>query len=73
MSNTETLISRMSAENVAIIERYTKHYPNSGNALMSELSIVEYWTKLTYDSITTLNNVLGCGWTPTDISKLFKY
>ena len=73
MNSNETLIGRMSVGNVALIERYTKHYPNTGNALMNELANEGYWTKLTYDSITTLNTVLNCGWTPTDISNLFKY
>ena len=44
---TPSLIDRMSIEALDKLESYTKVYPNSGNALMLELSKIEYWTNLT--------------------------
>ncbi len=67
----ETLIERMTSENVSKIEKYTKKYPNSGGYLMNELATKEYWTSLTYESIATLNDALDCGWRPNDICNLF--
>jgi hypothetical protein len=69
---TQFLIDRMSIENVNKILKYTNRYPNTGESLMNELAYKEYWMKLTYDSIAILNNILDCGYTPTDISNLFK-
>jgi hypothetical protein len=68
---TPSLIDRMSIEALDKLESYTKVYPNSGNALMLELSKIEYWTNLTYEYICVLNDALDCGYRPAQIDNLF--
>ncbi len=67
-----SLIERMSSENVEKIVRFSEVYPSLGGALMEELSKVEYWHYLTYEAVMRLNDVLNCGYSPLDISELFK-
>jgi hypothetical protein len=71
MNTNEPLISRMSAESLERLERYAKNWPGIGGYLMRELNTIPFWTSLTYESITTLNDALDCGYRPSEISNLF--
>ena len=72
MNKKEFLIDRMEIENVNKLLEFNQEYPNSGQLVMDELCEKEFWTGLTYETICRLSDVLGCGYTPSDISKLFK-
>jgi hypothetical protein len=67
----ETLLERMSGENVNKLHNYCAHYPNVGKALMNELSTICYWTQLTYESVANLNDVFGMGYRPENVGNLF--
>jgi hypothetical protein len=67
----ETLIERMSEENVNRLHSYCANYPNVGKYLMDELNTLSYWTHLTYENIANLNDALNCGWRPAEIGNLF--
>ncbi len=67
----ETLLERMSSENVNRLHSYCENYPNVGKALMSELSTICYWTQLTYESVANLNDCFGMGYRPENVGNLF--
>lgn len=67
----ETLLERMSDENVNRLHIYSANYPNVGKALMGELTKLSYWTQLTYESVANLNDVFGMGYRPENVGKLF--
>lgn len=67
-----SLLERMSIENVERIDKFSEVYPALGNVLKEELGKFNYWHYLSYEAVMRLNDVLGCGWRPTDISKLFE-
>ena len=67
----ETLLERMSDENVNKLHIYSANYPNVGKALMSELSTICYWTQLTYETVANLNDCFGMGYRPENVGGLF--
>ena len=67
----ETLLERMSTENVNRLHTYCEHYPNVGKELMKELTTICYWTKLSYESVANLNDCFGMGYRPENVGNLF--
>lgn len=67
----ETLLERMSVENVNRLHAYCSHYPSVGKAIMNELSTLSYWTQLTYETVANLNDVFGMGYRPENVGNLF--
>ena len=72
MNTFEPLINRMSTEHINMMLEYTQSYPNTGRKLMDTLSESYFWLDLKYDTVCSLNDVLGCGYNPTAISNLFE-
>ena len=68
----EPLINRMSTANVNRVLEYNQTYPISGKNLINDLMEIDSWLDLKYDSVCTLNDVFGCGYSPTSIANLFK-
>ena len=66
------LINRMKTDDINTILSHLHKYPTSGQYIIDCLMKVDSWLNLEYDVICHLNDVFKCGYTPTDISQLFK-
>ena len=66
------LINRMKTDDINRMLEFSQTYKTSGNYLIDRLMETESWLDLEYDVICTLNDVFKCGYTPSDISPLFK-
>jgi len=68
----EPLINRMKTDDINMMLAYTHQYPLTGQKLIDTLMESYNWLDLKYDTICSLNDVLGCGYNPTSISGLFE-
>jgi len=72
MNSQNVLINRMSTANVNKLLEFTQKYQASGQRCIDELCEVNSWLDLKYDTICVLNDVFGVGYSPTNVSTLFK-
>lgn len=68
----EPLINRMKTDDINTMLAYTHQYPLTGQKLFDTLMESYFWLDLKYDTICSLNDVLGCGHNPSAISGLFE-
>lgn len=67
----EPLINRLRIEDIQTIQEYGSKYPTSAKYLLDSLSECGNWLSLEYDVILLINDIFGCGYSPSAIGKLF--
>lgn len=65
------LINRISTDNINKMLSFTHKFPTSGQTVIDELMVKTTWMDIRYESICILNDIFGCGYTPSDIAPLF--
>lgn len=68
----EPLINRLRSEDAEKIREYGSKYPTSAKYLTDSLSECTSWLSLEYDVILLINDIFGCGYSPSAIANLFR-
>jgi hypothetical protein len=71
MNSNDSLINKMSVENINILLADVQRYPITTQSCIDDIKNNISWMDLKYETICTLNDFFRCGYYPTDISKLF--
>lgn len=72
MNVSNPLVNRMKTDDINLLLEFSNEFPTSGQYVFDCLMKVDSWLNLEYDVICHLNDVFKCGYTPTEISQLFK-
>jgi hypothetical protein len=67
------LLERMSDEHIEVLVKAQNEFPLTMKPVMEELNGMEYWTALSYQTVSVLVEKLNLkGYNPTYVSELFK-
>lgn len=72
MDKNRILINRMSVERVNKILEDMDKYPIVTQRCIDDLMENSSWLDLKYETISTLNDIFGMGYTPTAVGELFE-
>jgi len=69
---TELLVDKLGVKKVNKLLKWSNKHPKKGELLFFELCHLTDWCDLSYRCVYYLDTVLGCGFEPKKLQKLFK-
>jgi hypothetical protein len=70
-SGSQFLINRLSTDNVNLLLKEYDLYPTTIQNCIDDMMEKTSWCELKYDTICTLNSVIGMGYDPSGVDSLF--
>jgi hypothetical protein len=71
MNSNDSLINKMSVENINILLADVQRYPITTQSCIDDIKNNISWMDLKYDTICILNDVFRMGYNPTNVASLF--